>query len=53
MQGHEIITQSNFHSVTQYDSRNIRRMKFYIGGLWEKKLSRYTDLHNIRNVHVV
>jgi hypothetical protein len=42
MQGHQIIMQSNFHRVTPYESRNIRRMKFYIGGLWEKQLSTYT-----------
>jgi hypothetical protein len=32
---YDIITQGNFYSVT-YNSRNIRRLKFYIGGLWKK-----------------
>jgi hypothetical protein len=42
MQGHEIIMQSNFHRVTSYyDSRNIRRIKFYNGGFWNKTVQMY------------
>jgi len=53
MQGHEIIMQRNFHIVTTYDSRNIRRMKFNIGSLWGRNCLAITVFHNITNIHVL
>lgn len=53
MQGHGIIMQSNFYLVTSHDSRNIRRMKFYIGGFWGKKTVEIFLFPQRKNVHVV